>query len=174
MIGATPPGMFTLNSWLPLPTLLNPLRDSKVPLLRIVTPPAVTDIPLVPEIKLSARTLALSLPDFPQPCSNSAERQPTTNRKRDKDMGSPDSSRAWEALLGVRSAGPLLEDCNRRQRFPLEKLEECAACCRDVRDPVGDAEFVDSGDGVAASGDRKRVRCSDRFGEGARPGGKSV
>jgi hypothetical protein len=41
------------------------------------------------EIKLSARTLALSPPDFEQPSKSSVRTQTTTSERRGEDMGSP-------------------------------------------------------------------------------------
>ena len=71
-----------------------------------------------------------------------------------------------------RASSQALRD--RRQRLALEEFEERAAAGRDVADPVGDAELGDRGERVAAAGDRERVRCRDRLGDGLRAAGERV
>jgi|GEM_PF-3863224 len=51
---------------------------------------------------------------------------------------------------------PRFQRRNRRQRLAFQELEEGAASGRDVAHLVGDAEFVDGGDGVATAGDGER------------------
>src|SRR6185295_17896218 len=64
--------------------------------------------------------------------------------------------------LGMLAIGARLERCDCRKGFALEELEEGAACSRDVVDVAGDAELVDRGDRVAATGDGVGLRFRDR------------
>src|SRR5262245_42341080 len=57
--------------------------------------------------------------------------------------------------------GARLKRRDSRQRLAFEEFQERAARGGDVADPVGDAELVDRGDGVAAAGDRKGLRTCD-------------
>src|SRR2546429_242626 len=68
----------------------------------------------------------------------------------------------------------LLQDRHRGQFLAFEEFEEGAAGGRDVADAIRDAELVDRGDRVAASGDGKGGRLGDRPREFPGPGGKGV
>src|SRR3546814_8990332 len=69
---------------------------------------------------------------------------------------------------------PRLERGNRRQFLAFAKLQERTAAGGDVRHRIGDAVFVDGGQGVAAAGDRECRRLRDGTGEGLRAVGEGI
>src|SRR4029077_12943843 len=77
-------------------------------------------------------------------------------------------SRAFARGGGRSSKGALLQDGDRRQRLPLDKLEDGAAAGRDVGDAVLDPVLLDGGQRVAAAGEREGLAARYAHGDGAR------
>src|SRR5215472_14079344 len=66
------------------------------------------------------------------------------------------------------ATGALLEHGHCRQRLALDELEECAATGGDVGNAVLDAVLLDSGERVAAAGERECLAARDGLGNDAR------
>src|SRR4249920_2608645 len=71
-------------------------------------------------------------------------------------------------LLTMPSCGAAFEDLDRGQLVPLEEFQEGTPAGGDVADAIAHAVLGDRGKGVAAAGDRERVRGGDGFRERAR------